>query len=79
MEAVIVSFILFFWYIFLESGVAQPLRGWCIWGAGDKRWWGWELTEDSSGRIVTGETGLAHTRSRRESVYDDYNSLQTLA
>ena len=79
MEAVIVSFILFFWYIFLESGVAQPLRGWCIWGAGDKRWWGWELTEDSSGRIVTGETGLAHTRSRGGQYMNTRDILQALA
>lgn len=34
-----------------------------------------ELTEDSSGRIVTGETGLAHTRT---GIKSEPNSLQDI-
>ena len=38
-----------------------------------------ELTEDSSGRIVTGETGLAHTRSRGGQYMNTRDILQALA
>jgi hypothetical protein len=52
------------------SFCSQELMACCQawrWRQTHKRWGG-VLTEDSSGRIVTGETGLAHTRTSKKSV-----------